>query len=257
MRVTVCEMHNTLSGFEKDWEALVRHVRSESSDLLLLPEMPFYPWLAQSRQVRPELWAKSLAAHDKWIPRMSALGSVMVISSRPVIRHGKRFNEGFVREASGEYQPAHSKYYLPDDEGFWEASWYERGDRDFSVLRTDLGKIGFLICTELWFSQHARQYARQGAHLLVCPRATQTASTDKWIAGGRTAAVVSGAFCLSSNFISDDDHETDFGGTGWIIEPENGTVLGLTSREEPFLTLAIDLKAAEQAKQTYPRDVAD
>jgi N-carbamoylputrescine amidase len=102
---------------------------------------------------------------------------------------------------------------------------------------------------------HAREYARQDVHLLLCPRATLAPSVDKWIAGGRTAAVVSGAFCLSSNFGGDDGLQ--WGGNGWIIEPEGGNILGLTSPENPFLTLEIDLGVAEAAKQTYPRYVLD
>jgi hypothetical protein len=52
-------------------------------------------------------------------------------------------------------------------------------------------------------------------------------------------------------------HSEKWGGAGWIIEPEEGQVLGLTSADEPFLTLGIDLKVAETAKKTYPRYVAE
>ncbi len=93
--------------------------------------------------------------------------------------------------------------------------------------------------------------------MLVCPRATDITSVDKWIAGGRVAAVVSGAYCLSSNFSYREGDACKWGGNGWIIEPEGGTVLGTTSSEQPFLTLDIDLKVAEAAKHTYPRYILD
>jgi N-carbamoylputrescine amidase len=101
------------------------------------------------------------------------------------------------------------------------------------------------------------EYALQGIDLLVCPPATGSFSTGKWIAGGRTAAVVSGAYCLSSNFSPQNGETPHFGGCGWIIEPEDGSVLGTTSREQPCLTLEIDLSAAEAAKKTYPRYISD
>jgi N-carbamoylputrescine amidase len=44
---------------------------------------------------------------------------------------------------------------------------------------------------------------------------------------------------------------------GWIIGPESGDVLGVTSEGLPFLTLEIDLAAADLAKSTYPRYVLD
>ncbi|MCP4371705.1 MAG: hypothetical protein GY797_26840, partial [Deltaproteobacteria bacterium] len=51
--------------------------------------------------------------------------------------------------------------------------------------------------------------------------------------------------------------EMKWGGSGWVIEPEEGEVLGVTSQEKPFLTMNIDLEVAEIAKNTYPRYVLD
>jgi len=48
----------------------------------------------------------------------------------------------------------------------------------------------------------------------------------------------------------------DLGGQGWIVGPD-GQVLGLTSRERAFVTVEIDLREAERAKQTYPRYVLE
>jgi len=91
---------------------------------------------------------------------------------------------------------------------------------------------------------------------LICPRAAGRASTDKRIAGGKTAVVVSGAWCLSSNFSPGEGDGNQWGGAGWIIEPENGQVLGLATADRPSVTLDIDLKAAVAAKRTYPRYVS-
>ena len=117
--------------------------------------------------------------------------------------------------------------------------------------------VGFLICTEFWFFEHAREYSKQDIHLLVCPRVTPKRSVDKWIAGGQAAAVVSGAFCLSSNLNGPNTESIAFGGAGWVIEPEERSVLGVTSPKNPFLTIDIDLEKAEKAKCTYPRYVSD
>ena len=255
MKITVCEIRNNQKELEQDWQRLVNHIRFEKSDLVLLPEMPFYPWVARTNQGDPDVWKMAVEAHDQWILRLSELSANVIVATRPAVKNGKRLNEGFVWEESSGYQAVHHKYYLPDEEGFWEATWYERGNYDFSVFQCRMAKIGFLICTELWFNEHARQYGKEGVHLLVCPRVTPKSSTDKWIAGGRTAAVVSGAFCLSSNLVGKNTDEIDFGGAGWIIEPEEGNVLGVTTPENPFLTVDLDLKIAEKAKHTYPRYV--
>ena len=257
MKVTVCELRNDADGLEQDWQALVAHVKSEKSDLVLLPEMPFHPWVAGTNKVDPGIWQQAVIAHDQWVQRFSELSPAVVIGSRPVIHKGKCQNEGFIWQSKSGYKPTHAKYYLPDEEGFWEASWYERGKRVFTVVQCRGINVGFLICTELWFLEHARAYCKQDIHLLVCPRVTPKNSVDKWIAGGRAAAVVSGAFCLSSNLNGPNTESIAFGGAGWVIEPEEGSVWGLTSQSEPFLTVDIDLEQAKRAKYTYPRYVSD
>jgi len=257
MKVTVCELTNDPTRLEVEWQALVAHVFTQKSELVVLPEMPFHPWVARSKEADPALWRKAVEAHDSWMQRLTELAPANVVGTRPVIHHGRHFNEGFIWEPESGYRAVHQKYYLPDEAGFWEASWYERGGFEFGSVPCGGANVGFLICSEIWFSEHARSYGKQGIHLLLCPRATPLSSVDKWVAGGRAAAVVSGAFCLSSNFHNSNTPEIKWGGTGWIIEPEEGRVLGLTSRDEPFLTIDIDLTVAETAKKTYPRYLVD
>ncbi len=255
MKATVCELPDDGLRLQAAWDLLIEHVRSVGSQLVLLPEMPFFPWIAATDQIELETWQQAVEAHDQWLERLPELSPAVVLGSRPVVRGGRRHNEGFVWESEAGYVAAHHKYYLPDEEGFWEASWYERGGGEFKPAPAAGANVGYAICSELWFTEHARAYARAGVHLLACPRATERQSVDKWIAGGRAAAVMSGAFCLSSNR-SGEGSGILWGGSGWIIEPD-GEVLGVTSSEQPFLTLEIDLALADAAKLTYPRDLRE
>lgn len=256
MKVTVCELPNLPAELDIAWRSLARHITHHKSDVVLLPEMPFYHWLAHSNEFRADSWEKAAEAHDAWIPKFEDLAPATVVSTRPGIIQGKRHNVGYIWEPGKGAIDAHIKYYLPDEEGFWEATWYERGDKEFNVIETNHCKIGFLICTELWFNSHARDYGRQGMDVLVCPRATPASTLDKWVFGGQAAAVVGGAFCLSSNLSGTTPEGCDFAGTGWIISPD-GNVLGLTSPEQPFVTLDLNLGRAREAKKTYPRYVED
>lgn len=256
LRVTVCELNSEPDGLEEDWERLAAHVRAEGSDLVLLPEMPFFPWFAWTREVDHRVWQAAVDAHARWLTRLPELGAACVLGSCPVDRDDLHQNEGFVWEAGGGYCAAHTKYYLPDESGYWEASWYGRGDGRFELAQAGPARVGFAICTEIWFLERARAYGRQGAHLIVTPRATEKATVDKWLVAGRAAAIVSGAFSLSSNQVNPPGRNADLGGQGWVVGPD-GEVLGLTSRERPCLTVTVDLAAAEYAKTTYPRYVLE
>ncbi|MBN1779868.1 carbon-nitrogen hydrolase family protein [bacterium] len=254
MKVTVCELNDNPDDFAHEWEQLAAHVKTRSSQLVLLPEMPFCTWFALNPVFEPNVWQSAVTAHEVWMERFSELAPAIVLGSRPVNRDEQRLNEGFVWEQQGGYRAAHHKYYLPDEQGFWEASWYSRGEGSFTPMQCGGAKIGFQICTELWSMEHARLYGREGVSIIVTPRATGKATLDKWLAGGRAAAIVSGAFSLSSNRAGFEGQPVHFGGQGWIVGPD-GEVLGLTSREQPFITVEIDLDVSARAKQTYPRYV--
>ena len=259
MKVTVCQITAALDELDNNWNQLVEHTSQKRSDLVLLPEMTFYPWICSLKTVDPQLWKKAVESHELRIQNLSELGANIVIGTRPIIDQmsNKRYNVGYVWSKKSGIQDIHKKYYLPDEEGFWEATWYERGEKSFQIVEIEGIKIGFLICTELWFMHHAREYANQGVHILVSPRGTPQETVDKWVTGGRTAAVISGAYCLSSNQQGvASDKKTNLGGVGWITDPE-GIVLGTTGEQEPFITLEIDLKYAEESKSTYPRYVRE
>ena len=256
MKATVTQLPEEPQAFEAAFADLVAHTQAESSDLVLLPEMPFYPWVAYEAEVDPGRWAAAIDAHEEWLARLPALGAQVVVGSRPVLDNGTPHNDAFAALADGGSQFAHRKYYLPDEDGFWEATWYRPAAQpSFKALETPVAKIGLMICSDLWFTEHARGYARQGVQLLLNPRATEKASVEKWLAGGRAAAVMAGAYGLSSNRVG-QGRGFDWGGSGWIVDP-NGEILARTSDKKPLVTLELDLDLADQAKNTYPRDVKE
>lgn len=257
MRITVCELPGREPALEGAWDRLADHVEAEEPDLVLLPEMPFHRWLPADPEPDADAWDAAVEAHRRWIGRLGELGGAAVAASRPVVRGGGRRNEGFVWTPSDGACPVHEKRFLPDEEGFREASWYGRGPDRFEPAGVAGVRAGFLICTELWFLGRARRYARSGTHLLLSPRATPAYSRGKWLAAGRTAAVVAGGFGLSSNRAGPGpDGGFAWAGRGWAVDPD-GEILGVTTAEEPFLTVEIDPAGAEAAKSTYPRYVAE
>jgi len=253
MRVTVCEMPDETPAFELAWLALIAHCRNQRADLVLLPEFPFYPWFGTSPTFDIETWRAAEEAHWRWLDRLAEVGPPAVLATAPVTRGGRRMNEGFIWDEKTGYRAAHQKFYLPNEEGVWEACWYKRGDGSFDAIQVGGAKVGFIICSELWAFQKAREYGKAGAHILVTPRLTGRSTIDKWLAGGRAAAVVAGAYWLSSNRSSATQ---DYGGRGWVVGPDS-EVLASTSSAEPFATVDIDLGVADQAKSTYPRYVLD
>jgi N-carbamoylputrescine amidase len=254
MKVTVCQIDNRPEKLERSWQALVDHAATMGSDLVLLPEMPFADWLAAEETVDGARWQKAVHEHEQWLARLPELGRNAVVGTRPALYRHRRRNRAFVYY-DGRREDIRDKAYLPDEPWYWEASWYEPGPPDFPTFTAAGALAGVQICTEMWFMEHARAYGEAGVQLLCVPRATPHESVGKWLAGGRTAGVVAGAFCLSSALWNPPDARANLGGLGWITDPE-GNVLATTTPQTPCATVDIDLKEADAAKRSYPRYVS-
>jgi predicted amidohydrolase len=250
MKVTVCELPDNRKAFAPAWEALITYVRKQQSDLVLLPELPFTAWFARTPQVDAAIWQSAQKEHDLMMNSLSALAPAIILGTHLLIEEERHLNRGFVWTSAEGYKGIHDKYYLPNEEGFYERCWFDRNQRDFTLAHVGELAIGFLICTEVMFNEWARYYGKQGANLIAVPRASL--DHERWVLAPRMAAVVSGAFVISSNRVDEDS----FAGRGMIIGP-NGEVLASTSRQTPFATVDIDLRESVQAKKTYPRDVPE
>ncbi len=150
MKVTVCQIDCRPDYLDGALEGLAAHVAEEASDFLLVPEMCFSEWLAADPVPNASRWQNAVAAYATRIVRMSALNAKAVLGTRPIVLpDGSRRNEAYVWTKETGAVPIHQKYYLPDEEGYYEHTWYERGPGTFDIARALGMRIGVQICTEM------------------------------------------------------------------------------------------------------------
>lgn len=254
MKFAVCQLPTNLAPHHPEWADFNRRVETSQADLVVLNEMPFGPWVASRASYDKDLAAGSVEAHELALAALRKLPAA-VIGSRPIRGRFRLCNEAFLL-ADGNYRPIHHKQYFPQQEGFFEKTWFASERPGFDVIRFRELRVGVLLCTELMFTEWARHYRRQGAHVIVSPRASGS-SRHRWDAAACMAAIVSGCYVLSSNRVCGGDRSGPrFGGHGFAYSP-TGELLGNTSVAAPLLTVNIDLEAIEKAQRNYPCNVSE
>ncbi|CAN7266678.1 carbon-nitrogen hydrolase family protein [Rhizobium sp. LjRoot30] len=238
----------------QQWDILSRQVRDARPDILVTNEMPFGNWIASARQFDDDAARRSVAVHEQGMAALRALGVPAIVSSRPVPLAGKLVNEAFVMEGD-QVRTLHRKQFFPEEEGWYEATWFDADGSGFAVHEIAGVSIGVLLCTELMFNEHARHYGRSGAELIVVPRATEL-SHEKWETAAAMAAIVSGSYILSSNRVGKSDDSPAFGGRGLAYAPD-GSKLAQTSAENPLVVVEIDPGLSRRQKAEYPCYVAE
>jgi N-carbamoylputrescine amidase len=231
------------------WDTIRRSVDLACPDILVTNEMPFGPWLAEHSNFDSTAAQLGVALHEQALEALSDLGAAAVLSSRPVTFDGRLANEAFVLESKA-YRAIHHKKYFPQDSGFFEETWYSTGAGGYECTQIGQVNVGVLLCTELFFNERARAYGRDGVDLIVTPRASGPV-LPRWKVAGAMAAIVSGAWFVSSSRIGLGALGQQFGGMGFAMSPD-GTLLDETSEESPLAVVTIDLDAAREQKSRYP-----
>jgi N-carbamoylputrescine amidase len=254
LKISICELPTNLSSHHSAWADVVRRLEHARPELLLLNEMPFGAWLASEARFDADRATASVEAHAAGLRALRKLKTA-VLGSRPIQGSEKLCNEAFLL-AGGIYRPIHQKQYFPQEPGFFEETWFACERPGFDVIDFRGLRIGVLLCTELMFTEWARHYRRQGAHVIVSPRASGDAMRH-WDAAARMAAIVSGCYVLSSNRVSEDRRVGQrFGGHGFAYSPL-GELLKETTEATPLLTVNIDQAIVAEAQRNYPCTVRE
>lgn len=249
VNVTCVELPDELT--DTVWMSLVKHVEEESTEILVLNEMPLVPWHWGVPDVNHELAKEATKLHKERMEMVMKLDCA-VISSKPVYTD-LLYNEAF--HWDGAYKPVHTKHFFPEELGFHEDSWFGRKPPTFNTFDVRGVKTGVLLCTEMWFSEYARKYGKEGAQLIAGPRATTIGGLERWKTAFKHISLVSGAYTVTSNRVGVTELN-HFCGYGCIVDLD-GEIIAHTSRHEPFVTRDLDFSLADEAKKVYPRYVRE
>jgi len=248
MRVTICELPHEPVALNAAWAELCHYTALHAPELLLLPELAMVDPVWEWERFDAARWSAAEALSSCWIERLRELRAAYVVGTRPISSNGGHFNEGFLWSVDEGLVPLRRKYFLPDETSYWEAQWFDKGDASFPAFHASALSFGLNICTELWALETYAEYAAGGVQVILSPRATEAATTGKWLSVGVVAAVRSGAYSISSNRV---DESGTCGGMGWVVSPD-GEILAVTSPKAPFATVDIDLSASALARGRYP-----
>lgn len=251
MRLAVCEAPAVMQAGDAGWVTLVERSVSTAPGLFLLNEMPFGSWISVGAQPNIDDLNTCQRLHRKGLEHLRELGTHAVLGTYPRFENARSVNEAFVWTNLQGTQGVHTKQFFPNEAGFFEARWFERGERKFGIVEVVGIRVGFLICTDVMFNEWARFYGRNGADLIAVPRATPIGSVERWRTMCSAAAIVSGCYVASSNRAGSDESGLKFAGKGWIFNPV-GDVIAETSAEAPVAAAELDLSLVRKAQEEYP-----
>lgn len=230
----------------------------QGADLIVLPE------LASSGYVFTDQEEAQRAAEDPDDgPMVRALREVSAAHGCHIVaglneRDGDcRHNSAVLVGPSGRlatYRKLHLFYN--------EQTWFEPGD-DLPVVDLPIGRVGIIICYDLWFPEPVRALAMAGAEVIAVPTNwvasfKRTVWDDRGYCQGDYVAMATaaqnGVVMACADRIG-TEREVAFLGASIIVGADGWPVAGPASKGgEELLVADVDLDSVERARQRTPRN---
>jgi len=221
---------------------LVAAARKAGASLLMFPELSLTGYFL--RDLTPEVALPRDA--DALRQLASASGELAVGVGFVEETSDHHFYNAYAYIEGGQVRHIHRKAYLPTYGMFEEERYFDAGDR-FRAFPTAHGRMGILICEDVWHPSAAVILAQDRATTLLCPvaspgrgvKADHLYSAEVYELACRTYAHFLQVFCLFCNRVGYEDGVNFFGGS-MVVGPD-GTVLERGPlMEEALVTATVD-----------------
>ncbi|MCM3763155.1 nitrilase family protein [Alkalihalobacillus oceani] len=230
---------------------LINQASNKGANIIVLPELCNSGYVFNSR-----IEALSLAEEipsgptvQSWI-RVAKENDVYIVAGINEKEGDKLYNSAVLIGPEG-YIGTYRKNHLWNEEKYY----FEEGNLGFPVFETKYGKLGILVCYDIWFPEAFRVYAKHGVDL-VCVATNWVPMAYQPKEEKRMAVHIAQANAhMNSVFVACADRVgvergQPFIGSSVIVDSDGWCVTGPASYDEEELLLATcDLSKARRGKQ--------
>lgn len=215
-------------------ESNTKNAKQQGADLVIFPELSLTGYTLRDRLY--EL-AETIPGHSTTVlEKLANKTGTYIIFGMPELSEKTQatmYNtavligpQGFI----GKYR----KMYLPTHSVFEEKRYFRPGYQA-AAFETDLGKIGLIICYDIFFPEVSRLTRLQGAQVIICISASPATRRTFFETLTAARAIENTAFLVYVNLVGIEDGLQFWGGSR-LVGP-NGKVLAKAKYGEEDLVI--------------------
>lgn len=168
--------------------------------------------------------------------------------------------EGLIHNAAVLIHPNgkvdhYCKWFLTTFGPFEEKIFYDEGE-NLNVINTKFGKIGLIICYDLFFPELCKAYALQGADLIICISASPSVTRKYFETLLPARALENTVFMVYVNIVGTQE-ELVFWGGSQVYDPLGNLIVKSPHFKESINVCDIDFKKIKFVRPNRPvlRDI--
>lgn len=249
---------------------LIKQAAKRGAKIICLQELFLYPYFCQG----PKDKKKFALAETVPGPTTALLGKlakeyhIVILCSifektKEKNKKTKYYNSLVVIGTRGEIIGTYHKMHIPSlpIDYYSENYYFEKGQTDFKVFKTEYGTIGTLICYDQWFPEIARKAATKGAQILFYstaigspegnPKWKKKAEYEAWQITQRSHGIDNNIFIASVNRIG-LEKDIRFWGSSFVSDPYGRLLAEASANKEEILIVPVDFQVTKKMREEWP-----
>ena len=163
-------------------------------------------------------------------------------------------NSAIMVHPSGKVD-VYNKWFLPTVGPFEEKIFFDEGE-GFTLCETKFGKIGLIVCYDIFFPELCKAYALMGADIIICLSATPSVTRKYFETLIPARAIENTVFFIYVNLVGTQENLVFWGGSE-IRDPLANQLVKAPYFKESVKVCEIDTKQLKLARANRPvlRDI--
>lgn len=257
MKVGLAQMRPVLGDLARNYQLhleWINRAKQSQVELLLFPELSLtgYNLLDLTYDVGRSIHSEEISQLVAQSTGIDIVFGFVEASDEHVLYNST------VYASNGKIVHIHRKVYLPTYGMFDEGRYFGRGETIRS-FPTRFGKVGMLICEDMWHASTPYLLAQDGAQIILVPANSPVRSLDQteigsqsfWFANLENQSALHSVFFLFCNRVGTEDGVSFFGGSS-VINPYGDQVAQAEMLKEQLLVAEIDLDEVRRSRMETP-----
>jgi predicted amidohydrolase len=255
MKIAIISMRPKIGEKKKNLQIMENYIKNTKADLFVFGELSLvgYRCKDELRNLAEKINGPSI----KYMKKVAQKNKCYIIFGMPMIDSNI---EGLIHNVAVFIQPngkieKYDKWFLPTFGPFEEKIFFDEGE-DIGIFNTKIGKIGIIICYDLFFPELCKAYSLQGADIIICISATPSTNRKYFERLLQARALENTVFMVYVNLVGTQEDLVFWGGSQ-IYDPMGNLLVKSPYFKENITIQDLDFKQIKIARANRPviRDI--
>ncbi len=255
MKLALVSMRPKIGNKKENIKKMENYIKKTKADFYVFGEMSLtgYPLKDEIRDYVENITGPSI----KKLKQISKDNKCYICFGMPTKNdkvEGLNHNSAVLIHPNGKVD-TYNKWFLPTFGPFEEKIFYDAGET-LTLSNTKYGKIGLIVCYDLFFPELCKAYSQMGADIILCISASPSVTRKYFETLLPARAIENTTFMIYSNIVGTQE-ELVFWGGSQAYDPLSNLIVKGQYFKESIVTCTIDLEKIKTARANRPvlRDI--